>query len=305
MTEALIQARDLYRSFGATQAVRGVSLNVAAGEIYGLVGPDGAGKTTILRMLCGGIAPTSGSITLAGIPLARHPEEARSHVGYLSQRFSLYEDLTVTENLRFFAEVRGLPPETWLQRSQEILAFVGLQPFAERRTAFLSGGMKQKLALAVALVTRPDILLLDEPTTGVDPVTRQEFWQLILRLVADGGMAALVSTPYMDEASRCTRIGFLRHGQLVVEGTVRQLRSRLDGQVLELGGSPLPAMLQAAQPDPDVEGVQRFGSSLHLRVRPGMAGVVQQRLLKSLPGVACTPIQPQLEDVFLALAGEE
>ncbi|HRK88719.1 MAG TPA: ABC transporter ATP-binding protein, partial [Anaerolineales bacterium] len=179
MTDYLVHAEDLHKHFGATQAVNGVSLRIVPGEIYGLVGSDGAGKTTTMRLLVGALKPNHGSIEVCGYDVLKHTEQARSTIGYLSQRFSMYEDLSVLENIRFFAEVRGLSSTEWLPRSMEILEFVGLEKFKDRRAGQLSGGMKQKLGLASALVTRPRLLLLDEPTTGVDPVTRQDFWQLV------------------------------------------------------------------------------------------------------------------------------
>ena len=206
--DLLIEANELRRSYGDLRAVDGVSVQVSSGEIYGLVGADGAGKTTCMRLLCGAILPDTqpggmkASIRIAGYDLSSRTEQARAHIGYLPQRFSLYEDLTVMENLRFFAEVRGLSSEEWKPRCMEILRFVGLDPFVDLRAGHLSGGMKQKLGLAAALVHRPRVLLLDEPTTGVDPVTRQDFWQLIIRLVVGGereAVAVLISTPYMDE----------------------------------------------------------------------------------------------------------
>jgi ABC-2 type transport system ATP-binding protein len=208
--------------------------------------------------------------------------------------------------LRFFAEVRGLPSENWKPRCSEILAFVGLDAFTDRRAGQLSGGMKQKLGLAAALVHRPKVLLLDEPTSGVDPVTRQDFWQLIIRLVADEGVALLVSTPYMDEASRCSRLGFMQKGRLIVEGTPTELRQKLDDRVVELNGQPLPLLRVTASTDQDVEEVQMFGDRLHLRVRKGTAEAVIARLNQAIPAhggqvAHIRLIQPQLEDVFIAL----
>ena len=200
-----IVANNLHKSFGETRAVDGLSLSVAPGEIFGLVGSDGAGKTTTLRLLVGALKADDGQVAICGFDVARKVEDARAQVGYLSQRFSLYEDLTVLENIRFFAEVRGLSPQDWEPRSMEILEFVGLASFKDRRAGQLSGGMKQKLGLATALVTRPRVLLLDEPTTGVDPVTRQDFWQLIIRLTSpssdgrgtsgENGVSVIISTP--------------------------------------------------------------------------------------------------------------
>jgi len=318
MSDPILLASHLSRSFSTRSgdhitAVNDVSLSVGAGEIYGLVGPDGAGKTTTLRLVCGALRAQAGSVRIGEYWLERQPEQARAQIGYLSQRFSLYEDLTVMENIRFLAEVRGLSSRDWLPRAQENLAFVGLDTFSSRLAGKLSGGMKQKLALACALVNRPRLLLLDEPTTGVDPVTRQDFWQLVIRLAGeqrtDGepGMAVLVCTPYMDEASRCTRVGFLRSGELIVEGPPRRLREMLRGRVLELSGSPLELLVQAARDDPDVQNVQRFGGRLHLRIAAGQFGAVQQRLAAKIGSAGgqidqLTEIAPLLEDVFIELA---
>ena len=309
MTDTLI-ASHLSRYFAAVHAVDDVSLSIAPGEIYGLVGPDGAGKTTTLRLICGALKAGGGSVTIGGASLERQPEQARAQIGYLSQHFSLYEELSVLENIRFLAEVRGMARGEWLPRSREILAFVGLQAFEDRLARNLSGGMKQKLSLACALVNRPRLLLLDEPTTGVDPVTRQDFWQLVIRLAGEQGIAVLVCTPYMDEAVRCSRVGFLRAGRLIVEGPPRRLRETLRGRILELSGKPEALLLQAARSDPDVQDAQRFGDRLHLRIRPGRAEVVQARLGEEIRAAGgqverLGEIAPLLEDVFIDLAGEK
>ncbi len=317
--ENLIDARRLCKFFGDLKAVDNISIQVSSGEIYGLVGQDGAGKTTTMRLLCGAYqpdAPEGGeapSIMISGFDVVRQTEMARAQIGYLPQRFSLYEELTVIENIRFFAEVRGLSAEDWQPRCMEILEFVGLEPFLDRRAGHLSGGMKQKLGLAAALVHRPRVMLLDEPTTGVDPVTRQDFWQLIIRLVGrsnEEGTAVLVSTPYMDEAARCTRIGFMRQGRLFVEGTPAELRAQLEGRVLELVGEPLAALRQLVRDDSDVQDVQMFGDRLHLRVRAGQGDAVVERLRERLPAqgasiVRLGPVPPQLEDVFMGLSEAE
>jgi ABC-2 type transport system ATP-binding protein len=320
----LIEASDLHKSFGPIHAVDGVSLRVRPGEIYGLVGSDGAGKTTTMRLIVGALKFDSGACNLVGYDISRKAEDARAFVGYLSQRFSLYEDLTVLENIRFFSEVRGLRPDEWRPRCMEILEFVGLADFKDRRAGQLSGGMKQKLGLASALVARPRVLLLDEPTTGVDPVTRQDFWQLLVRLVSsdaidsapaggmgdrhsDGAVAVLISTPYMDEAARCNRVGFMRHGQLIAEDTPSQLRSRLAGRILELRGAPLQLLRRLAQSDPGVQAVRAFGDRIHLRVGESHADAV----IKRLPGVVRSEggtvdylraTAPLLEDVFILLS---
>ncbi len=310
MTEYLIQAANLYKSFDETQAVNDLTLEVKKGEIYGLVGSDGAGKTTTMRLLVEAMLPDEGTITVDGLSLDNHGEEIRARVGYLSQRFSLYEELTVLENIRFFAEVRGLSTNEWLPRSMDILEFVDLAEFTERRAGQPSGGMKQKLGLATALVHRPDILLLDEPTTGVDPVTRQDFWQLIIRLVSDEDLTVLISTPYMDEAARCTRLGFMRDGRLLKSGTPAELRATLEGTILEMRGESLRDLRLLAAMDRDVHDVHSFGGSLHLQVKRGMAEDVLKRLPtqiqeRSGEAVKLRAIPPTLEDVFISLTSEE
>jgi ABC-2 type transport system ATP-binding protein len=305
-TQTFIEARELSKSFRTNLAVDRVSLLVQQGEIYGLVGPDGAGKTTFLRLLCGALGPTSGEAFISGFSVAQSPEHARSSLGYMPQRFSLYEELSVLENLRFLAEVRAVSREKWRQRSLEILEFVGLAPYQDRWAGRLSGGMKQKLGLAAALIHQPRVLLLDEPTTGVDPVTRQDFWQLIIRLVAEDGIAALVTTPYMDEASRCTRLGFMHSGRLLMEGSPAALRKPLQGRVLEVRGTPLRTIHHLAGAMDDVEHVQIYGSRLHLRVSPNKTRAVSRALRKKLNEVdaqieQARVVNPLLEDVFHAL----
>jgi len=312
----LVQANHVKKHFGETHAVDDVSLQVQAGEIYGLVGADGAGKTTTMRLLVGALLPDQGDVTVCGYDVIRRTEDARSQLGYLSQRFSMYEDLTVLENIRFFAEVRGLKSREWLPRSLEILEFVGLEKFKDRRAGQLSGGMKQKLGLASALVTRPRVLLLDEPTTGVDPVTRQDFWQLVIKLVSpshdetgikrDGDVSVIISTPYMDEASRCHRVGFMKDGRIIAEDTPSQLRARLNGRVLELRGSPIKLLRHVAHKDPDVEDVQAFGDRLHIRVRENKTSDVLGRLKAQITSEGgrvdeLRSVPPGLEDVFIAL----
>lgn len=314
MTEYLIQAGGLYKSFGDVHAIKDVSLRIAAGEIYGLVGSDGAGKTTTLRLLVGALQADDGEIQVGGYDVRTQVENARSQIGYLSQRFSLYEDLTVLENIRFFAELRGLTTGEWLPRSIEILEFVDLVDFKDRLAGQLSGGMKQKLGLASALVTRPRVLLLDEPTTGVDPVTRQDFWQLIIKLVSqenddkNEAVSVLITTPYMDEVARCHRVGFMRAGRLIAEGTPSELRSTLNGRILELRGNPITLLRKVAHHDEDVEDVQAFGDRLHVRVAKGKTESVLSRLkatITSEGGVVSDlrPVSPVLEDVFIALSG--
>jgi ABC-2 type transport system ATP-binding protein len=272
-----------------------------------------------MRLLVGAFRPDEGQVTVCGYDVIRQTEQARSQIGYLSQRFSMYEDLTVLENIRFFAEVRGLKPGEWLPRCIEILDFVGLEPFKDRRAGQLSGGMKQKLGLASALVTRPRVLLLDEPTTGVDPVTRQDFWQLIIRLASstiggagerDERVSVLISTPYMDEASRCHRVGFMKNGKIIAEDTPSDLRAKLNDRVLELRGAPLNLLRHVAHKDSDVEDVQAFGDRLHIRVGENKAQDVLGRLASQIRREGgrvdeLRSVPPVLEDVFIALSGSE
>ncbi len=302
---ALIEAVHLHKQFGDTVAVEDLSLMVESGQIYGLVGSDGAGKTTTLRLLVGALKPDAGTATVCGYSLAGQGEQARSQIGYLSQRFSLYEDLTVLENIRFFAEVRGLTQAEWLPRCLELLDFVGLAAFQSRRAGQLSGGMKQKLGLASALVSQPKVLLLDEPTTGVDPVTRQDFWQLLVRVIKSRELAVVLTTPYMDEASRCHRIGFMRQGKLMVEGSPDELRRMLAGRIVEVRGGAIAALRKRAGKLAGIEDLRAFGDRIHLRVETGKADSISARLAgKAGSGIAARCIPPSLEDVFIFLTSD-
>jgi ABC-2 type transport system ATP-binding protein len=311
MSEWVLEARNLHMIYGSTRAVDGVSLAVGPGQAYGLVGPDGAGKTTTMRLLVGLLAAGTGEVTILSQDLRRAGASALAHVGYLAQRFSLYEELTVQENLNFFGTVRSVRGAEMTARSAELLQFVGLTGFERRLAGQLSGGMKQKLGLACALIHRPRLLLLDEPTTGVDPMTRQDFWQLIIRLLSDG-VAVVVSTPYMDEAARCNRLGFMSHGRILMEGGPRELASLLTGRVLMLHAQPKFSARAVCSTDPDIEDVAAFGERLHMRLRAGAATTgpesVLERLTTSLmaAGVQIAELRaipPSLEDVFIALQG--
>lgn len=301
--DLLLETRDLVRTFDEVRAVDGLNLQVHAGEMVGLVGPDGAGKTTTMRLLCGALKPTSGHMRVAGFEVPREVEKARQHIGYLSQRFSLYADLTINENLEFFGSVFGMKDVERRERAAQLLKFAGLEQFADRLAGALSGGMYKKLALSTALIHKPEVLLLDEPTGAVDPVARQEFWQLLIGLLR-GGSAVLVSTPYMDEAMRFNRVIFMNKGRALLEGEPHALLRRLDGHILELAAAPLMRARQIASADPAVEDVHAFGDRLHLRVRE-MAGP-----LSRLPAAIATagvrfdhlrPVTPTLEDVFMEL----
>ncbi len=221
--DSVVTTKNLKRTFGPITAVDGLDLNVRRGQIYGLVGPDGAGKTTTIRILVGVLDPTDGSATVAGTDLGRI-DTVRDRIGYMSQRFGLYEDLTVMENLRFFARIQDLPDPEWVPRAERLLEMTGLSTFTDRLAGHLSGGMKQKLGLSCAMLHTPEILFLDEPTAGVDPVSRREFWQLLYELLEEG-VTIFLSTSYMDEAERCSRLGLIHNGRLLIEETPDRIRS--------------------------------------------------------------------------------
>src|SRR5512144_1043120 len=248
--EVLLETENLVKTFGSFRAVDGLNLQVRAGEMVGLVGPDGAGKTTAIRLMCGALKPTSGIVRVAGYEIPAQVEKAREQLGYLAQRFSLYGDLSVQENIEFFGEVFEVPEQEVKQRAAELLSFAGLGDFTDRPAAALSGGMQKKLGLASALIHRPKVLLLDEPTGGVDPIARQEFWHLLIGLLR-GGSAVLVSTPYMDEAMRFNRVIFMNHGRALKQGAPRELMAALAGQVLELAAEPQMAAREVAVRDPN------------------------------------------------------
>jgi len=306
-SELLLETENLVRTFGDLHAVDGLDLQVRAGEMVGLVGPDGAGKTTAMRLLCGALQPTSGRLRVAGYDIPAEVEKAREHIGYLAQRFSLYGDLTVQENLEFFGEVFDMNEADRKQRSKDLLRFAGLEEFANRPAIALSGGMQKKLGLACALVHRPKVLLLDEPTGGVDPVARQEFWHLLIGLLREGS-AVLVSTPYMDEAMRFNRVIFMNHGKALTQGAPRELMDRLNGRVLELAADQQMEARQIASQDPDVEDVHTFGEYVHLRVRSAKGPL--SRIPKQLAEAGINmhhlhAVVPTLEDVFIQLLEKE
>ncbi len=296
-----IVAEALHRTFGATRAVDGLSLAVAPGELYGLVGPDGAGKTTTLRMLAGLVAPTGGAAFVLGRPVVAGDRGARVSIGYMPQQYSLYGDLSVDENLAFFGRLFGLDRRALAERRAELLAIARLDRFGDRRADDLSGGMYKKLALSCALLHRPRVLVLDEPSNGVDPVSRREIWELLYRFVGEG-MAVILATPYMDEAARCHRVGLLSHGRLVAEGAPRDLADRSPHAVLRLDTPDRDAAEARLRDRPDVLACSPQGA--HLRVVARRAAV--PALLRELQaaGVAAHAVRPDFEDVYLGLLAE-
>jgi ABC-2 type transport system ATP-binding protein len=304
MTDYAIETRGLGRVFGDVEAVRDLNLTLGKGEFFGLVGPDGAGKSTAIRLLCGILQPSSGDGTILGRDLRRDVEAIKARIGYLSQAFTLYGDLTVDENIEFFADLHGV--QNFKVRRDELLAFTRLAPFHKRLAQALSGGMKKKLALACALIHTPEILLLDEPSTGVDPVSRGEFW-LILKDLLTRGITIVMTTPYLDEAERCTRIGLMNKGTLIRLDTPDAIKSELRGRMLAISGGSLAAIHHVLKQRWPATALVRYGDRLHFCVHRGAEEVTEAVLLlkqNGIPDVVFTPIEPSLEDVFIALMSE-
>jgi ABC-2 type transport system ATP-binding protein len=301
MNDVAITLDRVTRRFGAVEAVRGLSFEVRRGEMFGLIGPDGAGKTTTIRLLCGLLRPDAGAIRVLGRdPVRQHGVLTRS-IGYLSQRFSLYGDLSIDENIAFFAEIHGV--KGYQARRDRLLEMTQLMPFRDRLADRLSGGMKQKLALACTLVHEPEAIFLDEPTTGVDPVSRREFWKLLSEFLSQG-MTILMATPYLDEAERCSRVALLDRGQLLAVDTPGRLRAGLPGAILEVIAQPQRAALDLLSRIPGVIEAQTFGERIHVRLsaKGGLEGDQVLSLL-ARAGLAVTSVRPvpsSLEDVFIS-----
>lgn len=301
-----ITVTGLRKKFSTVTAVDGVDFAVRPGEIFGLVGPDGAGKTTTMRLLTGLIDPDDGAMQVAGFDVRRQAEAMKRYIGYMPQRFSLYGDLTVAENLRFFATIYHVPRAERMARQQRLLAFSRLEPYLNRQAQFLSGGMKQKLALACVLMHTPRVLFLDEPTTGVDPVSRRDFWKILYTLLQEG-VTLFVSTPYMDEAERCTRVALMNQGRIVLCDTPAKLKEHMPGEILEVIVEPLHQAKTLLQAVPGVLDVQVFGDRLHVQVASAGETVPVITSALSVEGITLSnvhQVEPSLEDVFVSLLGK-
>ncbi|WP_448826295.1 ABC transporter ATP-binding protein [Capnocytophaga bilenii] len=294
-----IDIQNLSKSYGDTQAVQHLSLQVEKGELFGLIGPDGAGKTTVFRMLTTLLLPDEGTATIEGWDIVRDYKQIRQHVGYMPGRFSLYQDLTVQENLQFFATVFGTTIEQNYPLIKDI--YEQIKPFCNRRAGKLSGGMKQKLALCCALIHKPKVLFLDEPTTGVDVVSRKEFWQMLAKL-KEQGISILVSTPYMDEASLCDRIALIQSGKVLSTSTPEQIIAQYPTTLYAVKAPNLYALLQHLRQKPEIDSCYPFGEYLHLTLKESTnPHQFEQQLTQTFPEVEWKPITPTIEDSFIRL----
>lgn len=306
-TPPAIVVSSLSKHFGAVRAVDRLSFEVYAGEIFGLVGPDGAGKTTTLRMLAGVMEADSGTAVVAGYDVVRDPEGAKLHLSYMSQRFGLYEDLTVDENIRFHADLFGVPRKQREFRSRELLTAAGLGDFRSRLAGNLSGGMKQKLGLVCALIHTPKVLLLDEPTNGVDPVSRRDFWRILYALLEEG-VSILTSTSYLDEAERCHRVGLLNQGHMLFCDRPDELKKKFPGEILAVHAAQ-PGQVRTALADaPGVRDVLLVGDRVHVFVDEAAGRLADLRTRLKSAGVvydSIEPVAPTIEDLFVsAVEGE-
>ncbi len=300
-----ITIHNLSKSFGELKAVDAISLTVQRGEMFGLVGPDGAGKTTTLRMLCGLLTPTAGTATVLGYDLLKQPDAVKKHIGYLSQRFSLYGDLSADENIEFFAEINGV--YDYKARREELLEFTRLTPFRDRLAERLSGGMKQKLALACTLIHTPQLLFLDEPTTGVDPVSRRDFWK-ILQSLLKRGITIVMSTPYLDEAERCTRVALMNKGTIMRVDEPAALKKLMRGHVVEIVCENVREASKLLKGSTRVREVQTFGDRLHVVVDDADRDVPPLLSQLQRHGTAVTgwrAVSPSLENIFISLLTHE
>lgn len=298
-----IVTTGLTRNFGDNTAVNNLALSIKEGEVFGLVGPDGAGKTTVMRLLAGLMAPTSGDAWVYGCNTIKDSNQLKNHISYMPQRFGLYLDLTVQENIDFYADLYNVPRQTRKEKISELLAFSNMTPFRDRQARNLSGGMKQKLALACALIHTPRVLLLDEPTNGVDPLSRRDFWRILYRLLEEK-VTIFVSTAYLDEAERCSRIGLLHQGRLIISGTPDEVKEKMNGVLVEIRCREPRKILAALNAGLAPISAGLFGTKIHLVLIGEPAQVLQivENSLKAMAVNAEAEIAiPSLEDVFISM----
>ncbi len=308
MRDAAVILKDVAKRFGKFVAVDHISLEIGSGEIFGFLGPNGAGKSTTIRMLCGLLRPSSGQGWVHGLDMVSQSEKIKSILGYMSQRFSLYDDLRVEENMAFFGGIYGLDSSTCETRIRDVLTLIGLTERRRSLTRELPTGLKQRLALGCALLHQPPIIFLDEPTSGVDPATRRNFWDLIYTL-ADEGVTVFVTTHYMEEAEYCNRIGLIDRGQLIALGSPAELKSKhLAGTIYEIGTDHVLAAVEALAPAEGVLDAAVFGRALHVRLRQEIDAQDYLPAFLNSSGLVVNsirPIEPTLEDVFVALVGHK
>lgn len=289
------------KSFGSIVAVDRLSLKVAKGEMFALVGPDGVGKTTLIRMVCGIVHPDAGTMSVLGLDVDRNINAIKNRIGYLSQKFSLYGDLTIDENIQFFAEIHGV--WNFHSRRDELLEFTRLTPFRDRLADKLSGGMKQKLALACTLIHTPEIIFLDEPTTGVDPVSRRDFWKVLSGLLKTG-ITIVMTTPYLDEAERCHRVALMNEGKIMVIGTPAEVKKKMNGEIIEMVCSNIRQAYAILKQHPAVAQVQAFGDRLHVVVENSErdSGILRAVMAgHSIEVTDWRTVKPTLENVFISM----
>jgi ABC-2 type transport system ATP-binding protein len=303
--EAAIETVALSKVFGEIRAVHNLTMSVGAGEMFGIVGPDGAGKTTTIRMLCGILTPTSGTAKVLGMDIIEESDRLKKQIGYLSQRFSLYGDLTVDENIEFFAGINGV--DNFKEQRDALLDFTRLTPFRDRLAEKLSGGMKQKLALACTLIHTPSVIFLDEPTTGVDPVSRRDFWK-ILQSLLKSGITIVMSTPYLDEAERCTHVALMNQGSAMKIDTPAGIKKAMDGEVCEIVCDRVRESFALLKGLPAVREVQAFGDRLNVivdRASEGLPIIESALRAKGIRIASARVIPPSLENVFISLLTEQ
>ncbi len=298
---AIIDVQGLSKSFKQNKALRDLTLSVKEGELFGLIGPDGAGKTTFLRILAAILRPTAGNVSVCDTDVTKNPEGIKAKIGVVPQTFSLYPDLSVEENLWFFAHMYRIPQDIFLEKKERLLRIARLEPFLKRRAENLSGGMQKKLALISSLMHTPELLLLDEPTTGVDPVSRREFWDFLHELF-EQGMTIVISTPYMDEAERCSRVGFLFEGELLLTGNPLRIKKDYPCVVLEVSQGNLRKVRDSTFPEETgIQQIYPVGNTLHIVATKGKETRAKQAIQSLDSNVKTMIIEPTFEDAFIAL----